>query len=114
MSKGRPVKSEIRQNIVEILHFIGNGYGYEIYKIYREIFPKVSMRVIYYHLKKGQVLGEFRVEKIKKEQGDYSWGSEAEKVYYCLDKKAKPIINPRIKEYLDKQKKDNKQKKKSS
>ena len=32
--RGRPVKSAIRQNIIEILNFIKRGYGYEIYKIY--------------------------------------------------------------------------------
>ena len=53
MPKGRPVKSEIRQNIVEILYFMKQGYGYEIYKAYVKIFPKVTMRSIYYHLKKG-------------------------------------------------------------
>jgi len=53
MPKGRPVKSEIRQNIVEILYFMKQGYGYEIYKVYVAIFPKVTMRSIYYHLRKG-------------------------------------------------------------
>ena len=46
MKKGRPVRSEIRQNIVEILHFIKKAYGYEIYKIYVAIFPKVTLRSI--------------------------------------------------------------------
>ena len=87
---------------------MGKGYGYDIYKIYRGIFPKATMRVIYYHLKKGQQLGEFRVEKIRKETGDYSWGSEAEKVYYCLGKNAKPKIDQRVKEYIEKQRKKRK------
>ena len=65
MPKGRPVKSEIRQNIVEILYFMKQGYGYEIYKVYIAIFPKVTMRSIYYHLKKGTSLGEFKVSKIE-------------------------------------------------
>ena len=105
MPKGRPVKSEVRQNIIEILHHLGKGYGYDIYKIYRNIFPKVTMRLVYYHLKKGQELGEFKVEKIKKEAGDYSWGSEAEKIYYTLGPKAEPKLDPRVKEFLDKEKK---------
>ena len=104
MSRGRPVQSVIRQNIIEILYFLKKGYGYDIYKAYIAIFPKVTMRSIYYHLKKGTALGEFKVHKIEKEQGDYSWGSEAEKVYYALGENAKPKIDKRVKAYLDKKK----------
>jgi len=105
MPKGRPVKSQIRQNIVELLYFLGKAYGYDIYKYYIRIFPKVTMRSIYYNLKKGLALGEFVVERVQKEQGDYSWGSEAEKVYYGLGKKAKPLGDMKVKEYLDRLKK---------
>ena len=59
------------------------------------------MRSIYYHLKKGLSLEEFKVEKIQVEKGDYSWGSSAEKVYYTLGKKAKPRIDERVKKYLE-------------
>src|SRR3989338_5898439 len=102
MPKGRPVKSEIRQNIVEILYFMKQGYGYEIYKAYVKIFPKVTMRSIYYHLKKGAALHEFKVSKIEKEKGDISWGPEAEKIYYSLGEAAKPIGNKKVKEHFDK------------
>jgi len=102
MPRGRPIKSEIRQNIVEILFFMKQGYGYEIYKAYIAIFPKVTMRSIYYHLKKGVDLGEFKVEKIEKEKGDYSWGGEAEKIYYALGDKAKPVGNERAREHFEK------------
>ena len=104
MMKGRPIKSVIRQNIVEILYFLKQGYGYDIYKIYMAVFPKVTMRSIYYHLKKGTELGEFKIKEIKSEKGDYSWGGEAEKIYYCLDKNAKPLIDKRVKRYFDKKK----------
>ena len=104
MPKGRPIKSEIRQNIIEILYFMKHGYGYNIYKAYIAIFPKVTMRSIYYHLKKGTSLEEFKVEKIEKEKGNYSWGGEAEKIYYTLGPKAKPAGNERVKEYFDKKK----------
>jgi hypothetical protein len=107
MSRGRPAKSEIRQNIIEILFFIKKGYGYDIYKIYREIFAPVTMRSIYYHLKKGLQLGEFKIDKIEKEKGDYSWGPEAEKIYYGLGQNAKPVGNEKIKEYLDKKESKN-------
>jgi len=104
MPKGRPVKSEIRQNIVEILYFMKQGYGYEIYKVYVAIFPKVTMRSIYYHLRKGVDLNEFKISKIEKEKGDYSWGGEAEKIYYSLGDNAKPLVNEKVKEYFESKK----------
>ena len=94
----------IRQNIVEILYFLGRGYAYEISKIYKEIFPNVTMRSIYYHLKKGVVTQEFVVKDIKKEKGDYSWGPEAEKIYYSLGPMAGPQVSQKVKEYFDKKK----------
>jgi len=97
MQRGRPIKSQIRQNIVELLYFMKSDYGYNIWKYYIEIFPKVTMRSIYYHLNKGTKINEFEVEKIEKEKGNYSWGPEAEKIYYQLGKDAKPKIDLRIK-----------------
>ena len=104
MPRGRPVKSQIRQNIIEILHFLGKAYGYDIYKIYKAIFPLVTMRSIYYHLKKGLALEEFKINKIEKEKGNFSWGSEVEKTYYSLGKNAKPTGNERVRKYLEKKK----------
>lgn len=100
--KGRPVHSEIRQNMVNILNHMQSAYGYEIYKVYVGIFPKVTMRSIYYHLKKGVALGEFKVSKVEKSTGDYSWGGEAEKIYYSLGSQAKPTPDNRINEYFQK------------
>lgn len=100
--RGRPVKSEIRQKIVDILYFMKEGYGYDIYKVYCDIFPKVSQRVIYYHLKKGVSIGELKVARISKEKGDYSWGGEAEKVYYSLGSNAAPTMDKRVKKYFEK------------
>ena len=102
MPKGRPIKSEIRQNVVEILFFMKQGYGYEIYKAYISIFPKVTMRSIYHHLKKGTALGEFKIERVEKEKGDYSWGGEAEKIYYALGPNAKPLGNEKAKAHFEK------------
>ena len=104
MPKGRPVKSEIRENMIEILFYMKEGYGYEIYKAYVAIFPKVTMRSIYYHLKKGLSLKEFKISNVEKEHGDYSWGPEAEKTYYSLVENAKPTGNEKAKEYLEKKK----------
>lgn len=99
--RGRPVKSAIRQNIIEILYFMKKGYGYDIYKTYVKIFPKVTMRSIYYHLKKGTALDEFKME-VESVKGNYSWGNTAEKKMYALGSKAKPKGDPRIKEALEK------------
>lgn len=96
----RPLKSQVRQNIVEILYFMKQGYGYEIYKAYIALFPKTTMRNLYYHLKKGLLTGEFKKERIETIKGNYSWGAEAEKVFYSLGKNAKPAINKRVKEYF--------------
>ena len=98
---GRPVKSEIRQNIAEILYFLGEGYAYDIYKIYTAVFPRVTMRSIYYHLRKGSNLGIFEIKAIRKEEGEYSWGSHAEKIYYKLGNMANPVGNLLVKEFLD-------------
>lgn len=104
MPRGRPVRSQIRQNIVEILHFIGSASGYDIYKDYVAVYPSVTMRSIYYNLKKGTITGEFRIDKTEKVKGDYSWGSEAEKIFYSLGPNAKPRIDGRVKEYLESKK----------
>ena len=106
--KGRPIESAIRQRIIEILYFLKESYGYDIYKVYDAVFPKATMRSIYYHLKKGVELGEFKVKKIKSEKGNYSWGGEAKKIYYALGPNAKPKIEKRVKEHLDKLKKKSK------
>lgn len=97
----RPFKSQIRQNIIEIINFLGPSYGYEIYKIYKVIYPKATLRVIYYHLKRGVDIGEFKVEKIERSKGDYSWGGESEKIIYALGPKAKPKGEERVKEFLE-------------
>ena len=102
MPRGRPVKSQIRQNIVEIIYFMKEGYGYEIYKAYRDIFPSVTMRSIYYHLNKGVETEEFKIAGVKKEQGEYSWGNTVTKTYYALGPKAKPSMKEEVKAYFDK------------
>lgn len=105
MKRGRPVGSSVRQNIIEILYFMGSGHGYHIYKIYKQIFPKITLRAIYYHLRKGLDLTEFEIDEVQKESGEFSWGSEAEKIYYKLGKGAKAKIDPRVKIFFETQKK---------
>jgi len=108
MVKGRPIKSKIRQNIVEILHYLDEGYGYQVAKIYNEIFPSATQRSIYYNLQKGLLTKEIAVHKIEEEEGDFSWGSVVEKKYYSLGKNAEPKGEKRVKEYLNTWKKSNK------
>jgi hypothetical protein len=98
--RGRPVGSAIRQNIIEILHFLGKGYGYQVCKIYNEVFPTVTQRVIYYHLRKGVQTKEIAINQIKEEKGDFSWGNLVEKVYYELGDAAEPVGEERVKEFL--------------
>lgn len=102
LKSGRPPKSEIRENIVEILFLMGRAHGYDISKVYKEIFPKCTQRVIYYHLNQGAKLDIFKVDKIVKEKGDFSWGGQAEKIYYSLGKNATPKMNLKVRNYLDK------------
>lgn len=102
MQRGRPIGSDIRQNIVEILYFLKKGYGYEIHKIYKEIFSPCTREVVYYHLRQGTKLHEFEVIEIKKEAGTYSWGSAAEKIFYELGPNAKPAIDKKVKSYFEK------------
>lgn len=100
--KGRPIGSSIRQNLIEILYYKKKAYGYNLYKDYCALFPAVTLRVIYYHLKKGIALREFKLETIKMEKGNYSWGGEAEKKYYVLGPDANPRMNPKVKAYFNK------------
>ncbi|MFH0701161.1 MAG: hypothetical protein V2A62_01860 [Candidatus Woesearchaeota archaeon] len=101
MVRGRPLKSPIRQNIIEILYYLHEGYGYQISKIYLAIFPKVVQRSIYYHLRQGVKTKEMEVKEIKQETGDFSWGSTVEKIIYALGPQAEPKGEPRVKEYLE-------------
>jgi hypothetical protein len=100
--RGRPTGSKVRQNLIDILFFRKKAYGYDLYRDYCELFPKVTMRLIYYHLRKGSALKEFELETVKLEKGNYSWGGEAEKKYYKLGPKANPKIDKRIKSYFEK------------
>ena len=100
-SRGRPVRSVIRENIIEILFFLKRGYGYEISKAYNSLFPAVSQRVVYYHLKQGLALDEFRIQKIVKEEGQFSWGSTVEKTYYALGPKARPVGNENVRKHFE-------------
>ena len=93
MSKklGRKPKSQIRDEMVELLYFLKEAYGYELYKKYCKVYDKkVSMRSIYYHLNKGVELGVFNLKEIRDVKGDFSWGSGAKQVIFQLGMSATP------------------------
>lgn len=102
MQRGRPIKSSIRNNIIEILYFLKKAHGYEIYKIYKEIFGKVAQKSIYYNLNKGISTKEFELKQVKKQLGNYSWGSTSEINIFTLGAHANPQINKQVKDYFDK------------
>ena len=84
--KGRPERSAIRDNIGKLLKEHGPSDGYSLYKRYIGNFPKVTMRSIYYHLKKGVELELFRIKEILKDRGSHSWGNYSEKIIYDINK----------------------------
>ena len=100
MPRGRPTGSQVRQNVIEILYQAKKLHGYRICLVYKKLFPKVTMRAIYYHLKKGVALSEIKVAEIKKEKGNYSWGGEVERIYYKLGENARPVGNQQVAEHF--------------
>lgn len=92
-SRGRPVGSLVRQNIVEIINSTGPLHGYDIYKLYCERFPEISLRLVYYHLKKGLETGEFKIAGLVNKEGNFSWGNKSENILYNLGPNAHPIKN---------------------
>mgnify|MGYP001610425050 CR=1 FL=1 len=101
MKRGRPPGSPVRQNVTELLAQFGELHGYEIYKHYTKLFPSASMRAIYYSLRNGTKKGYFRVAKVEKKAGSYSWGPEAQRIYYSLGEMAKPAGDARVKKYFE-------------
>ena len=101
MKRGRPVGSPVRQNVTELLAQFGELHGYEVYKHYMKIFPAVSMRAIYYCLRNGVKKGYFKIAKVEKKAGSYSWGPEAQRVYYALGELAKPTGDYKVKKYFE-------------
>ena len=91
--RGRPVKSTIRDRMKEVLAVLGVSYGYEIYKVYRAAFSKITIRSMYYHLNKGVEIGEFDLVEVKEEKGNYTWGDRTTRRYYTLGEKIEVKIN---------------------
>lgn len=85
-SQGRPIGSNVRNNILSLLSIEGPMHGYGLYQRYVVKYPQVSMRLIYYHLKKGVSIGEIKIHKIEKKKGEYSWGNEVQNIVYAVNK----------------------------
>ncbi len=102
---GRPVGSEIRQNIVEILQCCGKAYGYEIYRYYLDNFAKCTGKSIYYHLKKGLDTQEFVLDRIENKSGQFSWGENVQRKYFRLGPGARALGNKEVKRYFEERKK---------
>lgn len=84
--QGRPIGSNVRTNIIHLLSKEGPMHGYQLYQEYIKHYPKVSMRLIYYHLKKGVSIGEIKVHKIERKKGEFSWGNEVQHIIYEVNK----------------------------
>lgn len=102
MRRGRPLKSEVRNKIERILDACGSAYGYEIYKLYKEAYPKTSLRNIYYHLGRGTRAGIFVVLPALKTNGNFTWGSAVEHKNYVLGHNASEKADARATEAVKK------------
>lgn len=99
--RGRKPVSEIRDNIAELLFFVGEAYGYELFKKYVKVFgQKISMRSVYYHLNKGVELGEFVVNRVENIRGNFTWGEGVRRVVFKLGPNAKPSGRVEVKEKI--------------
>ena len=79
----KDVRSSIRSRLIEILKE-GPAYGYLIYKKYRTRHGNISLRLVYYHLNKGEKDGLFEVVDVEQASGDFSWGDSTKRKYYKL------------------------------
>lgn len=95
--RGRSLGSPIRDNLIELLHFLGPSYGYVLYKNYKKVWGPVSLRSIYHHLSKGVELGLFEIDSVEKAEGNYSWGSGVQRTIYKLTSNAQPKADNKVK-----------------
>jgi hypothetical protein len=99
--KGRPLGSNVRDRIINILYQYRNLHGYGIHKVYEDIFGDVSRRLIYYHLDKGVEIGSVELAGTKEEEGNYSWGDTVQQKHYRLGPNAEPSYDERIAAYKE-------------
>ncbi|HLP79299.1 MAG TPA: hypothetical protein VK158_01570 [Acidobacteriota bacterium] len=94
--RGRPVKSVIRQNIVQLLARIKPITGYELAKLYCKCFASCTQRSIYYHLHKGVELEEISVDRKERAAGTFSWGPTSDRLYFTIGKKSRVEPKPEL------------------
>ena len=87
-----------RENILKILYIGGSMYGYEVYKIYKEVYGEVLLRTIYYHLKACEKRGELKAKKIVGVLGGFTWGYETDRIYYELKEGVEEKLKMNIEE----------------
>lgn len=98
--RGRPKGSLTRVRIGVILTVIERGTGYDLFRIYREVYGQITSRSIYYNLHQGLLLDEFELDAITIESGEYSWGGKAEKKYYRIGRKSHAQADDDLKERI--------------
>jgi hypothetical protein len=98
--RGRPKGSRTRDRVGGILSVIERGTGYDVYRIYREVYGSITSRSIYYNLHQGVLLDDFELDEITVESGEYSWGGKAEKKYYKPGRKAKHHVDDDTKQSI--------------
>lgn len=101
MARGRPSYSLVRERLKEMLFIAGKLTAYDAHKHYIRIFAKTSQRNVYYQLQKGLANGYFETTVVE-EEGDYSWGTRAKKIYYSLAKNVSVKGMNEIKDYFNK------------
>ena len=95
--RGRPKGSRTRDHVGEILSVIERGTGYDVYRIFRDVYGPITSRAIYYNLHQGVLLDQFEYDGVTVESGEYSWGGKAEKKYYKPGRKAKHAVDDELK-----------------
>ena len=68
VKKGRPTRSIIRDNLINLIKTNPGLAGYDYFKLYLSYYPKCTLRSIYYHLDKAVSLGDltYSVDETKR------------------------------------------------
>lgn len=85
----------------QIVDTLCASYGYEIYRVYNEFFEPISLRSMYYHLKRGVQLDEFKEVAVKETKGSYTWGDISIRKYYILGTAAQHHTNEDLEELIE-------------
>ena len=92
--------SIVRRGLGQILYIAGKLTAYDAHRHYIKLFGPTTRRNVYYQLQKGVDLGLFKIVEVVEEDGDYSWGVKARKVYYSIKNKDGIIPTQKIIKYF--------------